>query len=121
MRIGDLAARTGVAPRMIRYYEQQGLLESERRANGYRDYPEGAVARVSEIRGLVSAGMPTRMVSYLLRASDDPAIAAACTREFAESLREELAQVEQRLACLSRSRDTLRKVLDDVESRDSLT
>jgi len=117
MKIGELAERTGVAPRMLRYYEQQGLLGSERRSNGYRDYPDDAVARVAEIRGLVTAGVPTRMIGYLLRMCDDPVDDADCTREFAESLRAELAQIEQRLACLGRSRDTLRTVLGGVEAR----
>ncbi|HLS46334.1 MAG TPA: MerR family DNA-binding transcriptional regulator, partial [Ornithinicoccus sp.] len=36
MKIGDVARRTGVAPRLIRYYEQQGLLAADRAANGYR-------------------------------------------------------------------------------------
>lgn len=38
MRIGELARRTGVAARRLRYYEEQGLLSSDRSVNGYRDY-----------------------------------------------------------------------------------
>jgi MerR family transcriptional regulator, copper efflux regulator len=34
MLIGDLAARTGTTTRALRYYEEQGLLESERTAAG---------------------------------------------------------------------------------------
>ena len=34
---------------MLRYYEEQGLLSSERLANGYRDYPEGAVDQHPQI------------------------------------------------------------------------
>lgn len=34
MRIGDLAARTGVGIRSLRYYEEQGLLTSTRSGGG---------------------------------------------------------------------------------------
>ena len=45
MKIGELSERTNVPTRMLRYYEEQGLLSSERRSNGYRDYPETAATR----------------------------------------------------------------------------
>ena len=38
MKIGELAARTGVSIRSLRYYEQQGLLMPVRNENGYREY-----------------------------------------------------------------------------------
>lgn len=41
MRIGELARRTGVSERMLRYYEQEGLLRPARTTSGYRDYGEG--------------------------------------------------------------------------------
>ncbi len=40
MRIGELARRTGVSERSLRYYEQQGLLVSERTA-GTASSPNG--------------------------------------------------------------------------------
>jgi DNA-binding transcriptional MerR regulator len=57
MRIGELARRTGVSTRALRYYEQHGLLRAERAGNGYREFPEGAVVRVSNIRDLLGAGL----------------------------------------------------------------
>jgi DNA-binding transcriptional MerR regulator len=51
----ELARRTGVPPRRLRYYEQHGLLGSDRSANGYRDYAPQAVQQVTQIRGLIDA------------------------------------------------------------------
>ena len=61
MKIGELATRAGVSPRLVRYYEQQELLAPTRQSNGYRAYDEEHVARVTRIAGLVQAGLPTRM------------------------------------------------------------
>ncbi|MEW1835674.1 MerR family DNA-binding transcriptional regulator [Microbacterium sp. NPDC079995] len=37
MKIGEVTARTGIPQRMLRYYEEQGLLTSARAGNGYRE------------------------------------------------------------------------------------
>jgi MerR family transcriptional regulator, copper efflux regulator len=51
MKIGELAAATGLAPSAIRFYEQSGLLPAaERAANGYRSYPAEAVDRLRYIQ-----------------------------------------------------------------------
>ncbi|NRQ35736.1 MerR family transcriptional regulator [Nonomuraea sp. NN258] len=56
MRIGELAERTGVSTRSLRYYEQHGLLTARRGPNGYRDYAEDDVKLVAEIRALLAVG-----------------------------------------------------------------
>jgi DNA-binding transcriptional MerR regulator len=52
MRIGELAARTGVSERSLRYYEEQGLLVANRTSGGQRRYPDAAVDRVIRIQEL---------------------------------------------------------------------
>ena len=116
MKIGDVATRTDVAPRLIRYYEQQGLLRAPRGANGYRSYTEAHVARVSRIAALVQAGVPTRLVKVLLDAEDAAARGEeTCPLAVAEQLAGELASLETRIACLTRSRDTIRDFLVRTE------
>jgi DNA-binding transcriptional MerR regulator len=66
VKIGELAARTGIAARMLRYYEEQGLIVPEREANGYRDYDNYLVDRAMKIRGLVDSGVPTRIIADIL-------------------------------------------------------
>lgn len=116
MKIGDVASRTQVAPRLIRYYEQQGLLTASRSANGYRSYTEADVARVSRVAGLVQAGIPTRLVRVLLDAEDaDARDEPSCPMAVAEQLAAELEGLESRIACLTRSRDTIRSYLTRTE------
>jgi len=53
IRIGELAERTGVTPRTIRYYEEIGLLPgTDRRKGSHRVYEETDVERVSELTRL---------------------------------------------------------------------
>ncbi len=66
MKIGELARVTGVSTRLLRYYEQQGLLVSGRLANGYRDYPPQAAERIGQVRGLLASGLPTAVIREVL-------------------------------------------------------
>ena len=113
MRIGELSQRTNVPTRMLRYYEEQGLLESERRSNGYRDYPESALDQVELVRGLISSGLPTRLIRTMLgmEGVDGEELARTCSRNLAETLAEELETLESKIDCLTRSRDTVRRFL----------
>jgi len=115
MRIGELAERTGVAARLIRYYEQQGLLAADRLPNGYRTYGDSHVERIERIAGLVQAGVPTRLVKVLLEAEAACALEQpTCSAEVATLLADELVGLEKRIECLSRSRDTIRRFLAQV-------
>jgi MerR family transcriptional regulator, redox-sensitive transcriptional activator SoxR len=49
MKIGELAARSGVAASALRYYEQRGLIAAERGAAGHRCYPRTVLRRVAFI------------------------------------------------------------------------
>jgi DNA-binding transcriptional MerR regulator len=72
VRIGELAKATGVAARMLRYYEEQGLITPRRLDNGYRVYDDYLVDRVRKIRGLIDSGIPTRIVSDILPCLGQP-------------------------------------------------
>ncbi len=66
MRIGELAERTGVSVRSLRYYEEQQMLMSTRTAGGQRVYAEDAVVRVELIQLLFNAGVGSRDVVEIL-------------------------------------------------------
>lgn len=116
LKIGEVARRTGVAPRLVRYYEQQGLLTAARAANGYRTYSDDDVDRVQRVASMVRAGMPTRLIKVVLDMETAEAQAQpTCPRTVAELLAGELTDIEDRIACLSRSRDTIRTFLERTE------
>lgn len=117
MKIGELARRTGVAPRLLRYYEQQGLITARRADNGYREYSEDDVAQVERVVGLVRAGMPTRLVRVVLDIDGiaSAELAATCTRNLAEQLAAELAEIDGRIACLAKSRETIHRFLTQTQ------
>ncbi|WP_229071126.1 MerR family transcriptional regulator [Actinoplanes sp. DH11] len=104
MRIGDLAAATGASARSLRYYEEQGLLTSERSAGGQRGYPAGAVERVRLIRSLLAAGLTSATIREVL-----PCVADASIRTpwLAARLAEELERVQVQITELNRTRDVL--------------
>jgi DNA-binding transcriptional MerR regulator len=115
MRIGELSCRTGTTARMLRYYEEQGLLRPERDASGYRCYPPSAVARVAEIRGLLESGMSSQIIAAILPCLDNPpdvkATAHCLPPDTIELITAELGRLQQRIDCLARSRDAIRAYL----------
>ncbi|WP_066372910.1 MerR family transcriptional regulator [Herbidospora mongoliensis] len=70
MRIGELATRSGVSVRALRYYEEQGLLTPERSTSGQRHYPEAAVDRVHFFQDMYAAGLTSRTIAALLPCVD---------------------------------------------------
>ncbi|MEU3620874.1 MerR family transcriptional regulator [Amycolatopsis coloradensis] len=66
MRIGELAERTGVSVRSLRYYETEGLLRPDRSGNGLPDVHEADIARVLLIQLFYSAGLCSGKIAELL-------------------------------------------------------
>ncbi|EFL00900.1 MULTISPECIES: MerR family transcriptional regulator [unclassified Streptomyces] len=110
MKIGELAKRAEVSVRSLRYYEQQGLLESTRTPGGQRVYAEEALGRVQLIQLLYAAGLPSRTILALL-----PCVATGhATRDMYEKVRHERASIQRRIDELTRARDQLDDVMEHV-------
>ena len=116
MRIGELAERTGVSPRLLRYYEEQRLITPTRAANGYREYLESHVETVLQIKGLLGAGLPTRLIEELLPCIDRPRAIYVpdVTPEMVATLQLEQLRLTERIDCLTRNRDAIADYLDKV-------
>ena len=69
MRIGEVARRTGVSVRSLRYYEQKRLLCAQRLENGYRDLDEQAVERVKTIQLYLGLGLTTEQIEAVFTCS----------------------------------------------------
>ncbi|MEU9832142.1 MerR family transcriptional regulator [Streptosporangium sp. NPDC048047] len=119
MRIGTLADRTGASRRLLRYYEEQGLLQPLRLANGYREYSESDVATVRRIRTLLAAGLPTAVIARLLHCVHDEGerlIPSACPG-MVTSLRQERRRISEAITRLQSSQQALDTLLAAVPRR----
>jgi DNA-binding transcriptional MerR regulator len=112
VRIGALSARSGVPVRMLRYYEEKGLLSPRRAANGYREYDERDVTRAALVTSMIRSGLPTRLIVPLLRQRCDAQDVDGEDREIEELLRAEATRLDGRIACMSLSRRTIQEYLD---------
>jgi DNA-binding transcriptional MerR regulator len=113
VRIGELGRRAGVSTRTLRHYEELGLLDARRRANGYRDSDEGDLRIVGEIRSLVGLGFAleeTRPFVECLRAGHTTG--ASCPGSRAVQ-RRKLAEVDEWLNRLQAVRGELLAQLHD--------
>jgi DNA-binding transcriptional MerR regulator len=119
VRIGELARRTGVSERSLRYYEQRGLLTAGRTAGGHRDYAEVAVDRVVRIQELYAAGLSSSRIARLLPCmrDGDGGPSAVATPRLVADLTEERERIDRMIADLVRSRDTLDEVIDAARGR----
>ncbi|MGN2637512.1 MerR family transcriptional regulator [Nocardia takedensis] len=123
MLIGELSARTGTPRRLLRYYEEQGLLVAERCQNGYRNYPEGCVNRVLQVRGLLDSGLPTRIIKQILPCINDPRAihVSDATPETIALLEAERDRMTDRIECLLRSREAISGYLRAVDNSGQIT
>jgi DNA-binding transcriptional MerR regulator len=114
MRIGELAERTGVSVRSLRYYEEQGLLVSERSPSGQRTYVEAAVERVGFVQRMYAGGLSSRTIAELLPCIDTPS-ADHTDKAWARMLQER-TRLDDHIADLVETRDALDRLIATVAS-----
>ena len=117
MKIGELAAVTGLAPSAIRFYEQSGLLPAaERSANGYRSYPADAVDRLRYIQLAQALGftLDALRANLVTRAAQTP---AEIHDDLLQRLDTRLAEVDHMLATLRTQRKDLLAVRAQMVER----
>jgi DNA-binding transcriptional MerR regulator len=117
VRIGELAKKTGVPTRMLRYYEEQGLITPRRLENGYREYDGYLIDRVHKIRGLLDAGVPTRIIGDMLPClNQGPEIVVTNPDpELREMLIAQRDKMTERIAFLEQNRDALIRYIEAMD------
>lgn len=109
MTIGELAARAGLAPSAIRYYEKAGLLQAPPRANGRRIYREDAAHQLVLICFAKATGFTLTEIKVLLHGFPPKTTASARWKKMA---RGKLVELESTLA----KAQAMKRVLESMMS-----
>ena len=105
MKIGELADRTGVTTKTVRYYESIGLLaEPERTVSGYRDYDTDAVERLCFVRDAQATGLSLAEIASVLELK--AAGSTSCSHT-AALLERHLVDLDEQIARLHQAREDL--------------
>jgi MerR family transcriptional regulator, copper efflux regulator len=100
VRIGELADRSGVPVKTIRYYEEIGVLApAARRASGYRDYDDPAIDRLAFIRAAQAVGLTLGEIRQIVALRDRGE--TPCTH-VVELLEQRAEEIGRRVAELQR-------------------
>ena len=118
LRIGDVAKRTGLTLRTIRYYEELGLLESVKRLDGgVRIYTNDDVRRLRFIQRLKVLGLSLQEMLELERLYRKERTNRAVLPKLIEMLDGHLAQIGERVTELQSLREQIRSERDRIATR----
>lgn len=117
LKIGEVARRTGVTLRTIRYYQSLGLIEASRRTRGgLHLYPSEACDRIQFIRDLRSLDVPLTRIRDLLYRRKAAETGAQGARDVAAVLTRGLAEAEKRVQQYLVLRREMAEALDVLET-----
>ncbi len=109
MNIGEAARASGVSAKMIRYYEETGLIPpAERQASGYRDYGVADVHMLRFIRRARDLGFALAEINALLSLWRDKDRQSADVKRIAQG---HIAELRARIARLEQMAGTLETLI----------
>ena len=109
MNIGDVADLSGLPAKTIRYYEDIGLVEPLRSANGYRSFRQSDVHKLAFLGRARALGFTIEDCRSLLKLYADTDRASAEVKQIAE---EHLDRIDRKIADLTEMRATLSHLVD---------
>ena len=116
MRIGEVAGRSGVPAKTIRFWEDRHLLPPPARTSaGYRDYDQAILERLAFIRHAQAAGLTLDAIGQVLGIRDGGQ--PPCVH-VTDLIAQRLAEVQARLAELARTRDQLAALAERAAAQD---
>lgn len=104
MNIGEVAKRTGLPPKTIRYYENIGLIHPLRSENGYRAFQQNDLHKLAFIGRARALGFSIEDCRTLLTLYSDKMRASAQVKKIAMA---HLNQIDEKIAQLQSMRTTL--------------
>ncbi|MFD8692536.1 MerR family transcriptional regulator [Streptomyces sp. NPDC059651] len=116
MQIGELSKRTRIPIRMLRYYEERGLLRPERAPSGYRHYQEADVEQATLVSSLVRSGLPTRLILPLLQENQVDGDETGDGDDLVALFDAEFARLDSQVKCLSFSRNAVQQHLQRLRT-----
>lgn len=112
LTLGELARRSEVPARTVRYYADRGLIRPARRSGGgYRLFDQNGLRQLRFIRRLQSLGLSLRELQQVMRAAERQSCgdSSAAVRKRLEA---HVSLVEARIAELERVRHELASLMD---------
>jgi MerR family transcriptional regulator, redox-sensitive transcriptional activator SoxR len=100
LTIGDVSRRSGVASSALRFYEQRGLITSERAGSGHRRYPRPVLRRIAFIVFAQRIGLTLEEIGAEL--AKLPPQQAPTRRDWSRLSRTWTSRIDQRIAELER-------------------
>ncbi|NLU77715.1 MerR family transcriptional regulator [Micromonospora sp. HNM0581] len=98
MVIGEVAAMYGLAPHVLRHWEQMGLLTPARAAGGRRVYGPADVTRIALVLLAKDAGLTLDQARHLFAEVADKRARSALYRRHGHLLRSRIAAAQESLA-----------------------
>ena len=102
LTIGEVARRSGVAASALRFYEERGLISSERAGSGHRRYPRPVLRRIAFIVFAQRIGLTLDEIGVELAGL--PPERVPNRRDWSRLSRRWAARIDQRIAELERLR-----------------
>jgi MerR family transcriptional regulator, redox-sensitive transcriptional activator SoxR len=102
LTIGEVARRSGVAASALRFYDDLGLIRSERSGSGHRRFPRAALRRIAFIVFAQRIGLTLEEIGKELARL--PADRVPTGREWARLSRTWTSRIDERIAELERLR-----------------
>ena len=100
LTIGEVARRSGVAASALRYYDQRGLIASERAGSGHRRYPRAVLRRIAFIVFAQHVGLTLEEIGRELAKLPDRA--APSSRDWSRLSANWTTRIDDRIAELER-------------------
>jgi MerR family transcriptional regulator, redox-sensitive transcriptional activator SoxR len=100
LTIGEVARRSGVAASALRFYEDKGLISSERAGSGHRRYPRPVLRRIAFIVYAQRIGLTLQEIGREL--AKLPPHRAPTRRDWARLSRGWTARIDERIVELQR-------------------